>query len=406
MFTQNLLKSTFSGGEWGPGMHSAFEVPRYSSACKEMTNMICRARGSAANRPGLKFVAEAHASEGNVRLLEFQFNVRESYVLEMGHHYIRVITNSGVVVDDLDNEVIITSVYEHTDLEEIRIEQSNDNVYLMHPSYPPYKLGRYSNTDWRFEEVNFGTSIAAPSGVRISDLGNYPLAESEDDETRWDMLVIAVDEDGKYSESSGSCSVYLSQTLSWNSVAGADYYRVYKAENGIYGWVSNVHGTTYKDPDQEGGTLPDMKVTAPVQKRPFDGDGNKPGLATTFKGRLTYGSTNNKPNGIFGSKAGDYENMNTSIPLGDSDAFNWNVLSSKMNRITWLCEYGDDLIIGTEGGVRRHSCGGESLKPDNPKIIPEKTKGGCANIKPMEVGGFNPIYSTGASKSKRFCLFS
>ncbi len=484
MFTQNLLKSSFSGGEWAPGMHSAFEVPRYSTACKEMENAICRPHGTVANRPALKYVGEVHATEGDVRLIGFQFNVRDSYVLELGHQYARVIRSDGIVVDADENEVIIETVYDESDLADLRVEQSNDNLFLTHPSYPPYKLKRYSHTEWVFEEIEYGASIAFPENVRITDVGNISLtfntigitsidadgnesviskeiestidskvtwdeieeAESyqvykkdadgnwgwiystpltyfretdtasggispditstptgassisapvkinvsvpngDEDETCWDVLIIAVDADGKYSDRSEFRTVFMSQTIEWDEVDDAEYYRVYKAENGAFGWVCNTQGTSYKDPDQDAGTVPDMTSTAPIQKLPFEDVDDYPSLASIFKGRMVYGTTNNDPNTMFGSRSGDFDNMNISNPLGDSDAFTWTVLSSQMNKITWLMEYGDNLIVGTEGGIKRHDCDGEALTPDSPNIVAEKTKGGCANIKPLDVG--------------------
>ena len=465
-----------------------FSEPRYPTACKEMTNTICRVHGTASNRPGTKLVAEAYATGGNVRLIDFQFNVSQSYVLEFGHHYIRVLTNSGVVADDNNSDVVIETDFDHNDLNKFRYEQSNDNIYLHHTAYPPYKLGRYSHTDWRLEQIMYGASIAYPANLRVSNAGKVSLAlnnvgitsidgrgkesvlsrvikttvdakitwdeiegakkyqlykqnaegdwgfiystdltyfcetnhasggidpdisstptgqatisppvkinvavpqsnsANTEDETCWDILIIAVDEDGKYSDRSEFVTVFLSQTLEWDEVEGADYYRVYKSENSAFGWVCNTPGTTFKDPDTDAGTLPDMKSTAPIQKLPFDVAGDYPAHSKTFKGRLLYSQTNSKPNTIFGSRTGDYENMNISNPSGDCDAFTWKVLSSQMNKIVWLMEYGDDLIIGTEGGIEMHSCGDDGLVPDSPNIVPSKVKGGCADMPALNVG--------------------
>ena len=292
-----------------------------------------------------------------------------------------MLTKAGVVIDDAKNQVIIATGYDHNDLAGLRVEQSNDNIYLLHQKYTTKKLCRYSHTNWRLVDANYGASLAAPANLWISNQGTGDTTEPS-----WDMLVIAVDENGKYSDRSSVLKVFQSQTLAWSAVSGAEYYRVYKAENNAFGWVCNTPGTTYKDPDQESGTVPDMKSTAPVKKLPFEGAGNYPGYAESFKSRMIYTNSYNKPSTLFGSKTGDFENMNISNPSGDDDAFTWKVLTGKMNKIVWICEYGDDLIIGTEGGIRKHSCGGEALTPDNPNIVGVKTKGGCADIHPLDVG--------------------
>lgn len=49
-----------------------------------------------------------------------------------------------------------TSIYE-TDVYTLSFCQINDVIYITHPDYPPYKLTRYTNTDWQIQQVNFLT---------------------------------------------------------------------------------------------------------------------------------------------------------------------------------------------------------------------------------------------------------
>jgi len=55
--------------------------------------------GGAANRPGTKFVGEVNDSTKNVRLIPFVFNNEQTYVLEFGDLYMRVIKNGAQVVE-------------------------------------------------------------------------------------------------------------------------------------------------------------------------------------------------------------------------------------------------------------------------------------------------------------------
>lgn len=43
------------------------------------------------------------------------------------------------------------------DIRFLQFEQINDVIYITHPDYPPYKLSRFGDTDWIFEQVNFLT---------------------------------------------------------------------------------------------------------------------------------------------------------------------------------------------------------------------------------------------------------
>jgi hypothetical protein len=42
-----------------------------------------------------------------------------------------------------------------THLRDLQFDQSNDVIYVTHEAYPPYKIQRYGETDWRLEKVAF-----------------------------------------------------------------------------------------------------------------------------------------------------------------------------------------------------------------------------------------------------------
>ena len=64
-----------------------------------MENMWVQTSGGASNRPGLEYVCEVKNSSIDTRLVPFEFNTLETYILEFGNEYIRVIVDGGLVVD-------------------------------------------------------------------------------------------------------------------------------------------------------------------------------------------------------------------------------------------------------------------------------------------------------------------
>src|SRR3546814_8092786 len=49
----------------------------------------------------------------------------------------------------------LTTPYGEDDLARLKWAQSADVMYVTHPNFPPYKLGRLGNTTWSFTEVAF-----------------------------------------------------------------------------------------------------------------------------------------------------------------------------------------------------------------------------------------------------------
>jgi len=61
--------------------------------------MIVHATGGASNRPGLRFVVPVKDHSNPPRLISFQFNEDDQYILEFGDQYMRVVRDDGYVLE-------------------------------------------------------------------------------------------------------------------------------------------------------------------------------------------------------------------------------------------------------------------------------------------------------------------
>lgn len=210
----------YNGGEWSPLMDSRVDHPKYRQACRQLHNMVALKQGGATRRPGTKYVGTAkYASSftvqnNEVRLMKFQYSPTTSFILEFGNHYIRFYSNRqqvtinsaatwvsgsnyvlGNYVTDPSNSLIYyciasvsggttqphsdsthwtqQTIYEvpspysgvgnisggswASEIWQVVPCQVNDVVYLVHPSYPPYKLTRIADTNWTMTQVAFMT---------------------------------------------------------------------------------------------------------------------------------------------------------------------------------------------------------------------------------------------------------
>ena len=248
--------TNFTAGELSPRLDGRSDLQKYFQGCKTLQNMVVHPHGGATRRPGTKFIAETK-SNGEARLIPFEFSTTQTYVLEFGNTYMRVYKDGGQVLNS-GTVVEISTPYSAAEANELKFTQSADVLYIVHPSHQPRKLSRTSHTSWTL-------SLYAPTA------------------------------------------------------------------------------------------------------NPFSSSNNFPSCVTFFEERLVFAGTNNDPQKLFFSKAGDFEDMTIGTNAGDG--MNFTIGSDQVNAIKYLKGL-RTLLIGTVGGefVATASTSAEPITPTNIQI--------------------------------------
>jgi len=158
----STIQRSFSGGEIAPALFARADQAKYQSGLKTCRNFMVMRHGGVTNRPGSRFIAEVKDSSQAVRLIKFVFNADQTYVLEFGHQYMRVIRD-GVQLEDGGSPYEIATPYEEEHLPDLQYVQSGDVVTIAHPSYAPRELKRTGHTAWTLTVVDFKPSIDRPA---------------------------------------------------------------------------------------------------------------------------------------------------------------------------------------------------------------------------------------------------
>ncbi len=137
--------NSFNAGELSPLLRYRPDFDKYSSGSAWLENFWVLPQGGIENRPGTEFIAFAKYPEKKVKLVRFEFNADQVEMLEFGDKYARVI----------GTETEVVTPYDHEKLRKLKFIQSGDVLYLVHPEYPPARLSRYANDDWRYEMIEF-----------------------------------------------------------------------------------------------------------------------------------------------------------------------------------------------------------------------------------------------------------
>jgi predicted small integral membrane protein len=102
------LTRSFSAGEITPELFGRIDLAKYQTGLSKCHNFIVLPHGPIVNRAGLQYVLEVKDSTKPVRLIPFYYNTDQTYVLEVGHLYIRFHTAGGTLVENALNITAIS----------------------------------------------------------------------------------------------------------------------------------------------------------------------------------------------------------------------------------------------------------------------------------------------------------
>lgn len=105
----SIMQKSFAGGELSPALYSRTDLAKYSIALRQCRNFYVMRHGGAQNRPGTKFIGEVKDSTKNVRLIPFVFNQSQTYMLEFGDQYMRVVKADSHITLAAQNITAVTN---------------------------------------------------------------------------------------------------------------------------------------------------------------------------------------------------------------------------------------------------------------------------------------------------------
>lgn len=276
-----VIQNSFTGGEQSPAMFGRIDDQGgYQAGLAKCENFIVLPQGPVQNRAGFEFVRAAKYADKKCILIPFTFNTSQTMVIELGEKYARFHTEGATLLGSNGQPYEVATPYLASDLDEIHYVQSADIITLVHPAYAPRELQRYGPADWRLKVIDFGKPLDAPVNLK----GKYVCNAKTDVVTdamrsmyTIRYVVTAVKDTGigaNVDESPQSTAVSVTGnlfvdaskiTLTWDQVADAQRYRVYKTYSGRYGYIGETESTEFVDTNVE----PDESITPPRYIDPF-----------------------------------------------------------------------------------------------------------------------------------------
>ncbi len=410
-------QTSFNAGELSPLLKGRPTLDKYRNGCETLENFIPQIQGPARKRPGTRFVAEVKDSADATRLIPFEYSTTQAYVLEFGDLYIRFYLDGGVVESSPGVPYEIVSPYTSAQLAALEYAQSADVVYITHPEHAPYKLARASALSWTitavtfawppFNDENVGTTTLTASALT----GNITLTASASlfvAAAVGSYFKISEVSASKYNQwttgasySSGDIVFYLGNIYESGTTAAAGsrppIHTTGAESDGAVTWTFLHDGAGYAQvTGYTSGTLVNATVIKRLPATATSGSTRwsegawstrrgYPHAVTFYEDRLWFAGSTSKPQTLWASVSGDYENHK--YGTNDDDALNYTINTQDMNTIEWLAPT-KVLAIGTANGEFTLSATqiSDPVTPTNVKITPQTTFGSAADVKPLRVG--------------------
>lgn len=356
------FQTNFTAGELTPKLAGQVDFKKYNNGVEIMENMTVFPQGGASRRYGTRFVKEVKDSSKVTRLIPFEFNIEQSYVLEFGDQYIRFYKDNGQITSGGSAYEIATPFTESM-LYEIQFTQSADVMYIVHETLTPRKLSRTGHTSWTLTEVEFQ---------------NGPYLDANESSVTFTSSHTGVGTGRTLTASASTFECSPNET----GFHTDDIGRLVKMKDGwgvITGYTSPTVVTWEIKQD-----LGSATATTDWALGAWSEHTGYPKTVSFFEQRLIFGGSTAYPQTIWASESGFYEHFHA----GDgspADSFIYTIAANKVNTIRWLAP-ARDLIVGTAGGefkVGRPT--GEPLQPDNVQITQQTTYGGYST-QPIQIG--------------------
>jgi hypothetical protein len=440
--------SNFTGGELSPRLDGRTDLSKYFNGCKKLQNFIIHPHGGASRRPGTIHIAEVKNSAHGCRLIPFEFNVTQAYILEFGNEYFRVYKDGGQIVSG-GSAVEVTTPYLHTELSELKFTQSADVMYIVHPNHAPRKITRSSHTAWSVTEVDFTRGPMQDPNTTTTTLtangrtGSVTITASASTFASTDVGRLVKLHDGYAKITAYSSATSVTATVQDNEAGVAELAPSYTATTIAFhegdpsstglehndritdsaadfvtqGFKANtkvtISGASNGGNNKSSSVLivqvtadtilfsPSVDFVAEAAGQSVTINGalvadndfalgafstttGFPGATAFFEQRLVFANTSTQPQTIFFSVGGDFENFTAGTD--NDDALTYTIGSNQVNVIRYLSS-GRSLIVGTSGGEFAVTASGSSepLTPTNAQIKRQASYG-SADVQPVSVG--------------------
>lgn len=362
------MQNNFNGGIISPEMYGRSDQAKYQTGVADANNMLVLPHGALDFRNGFEFVSKI---TGPFRLIPFIYSDEQAIVVILNPPWAYFSTMGQMLLNGSGSLLRVAIPYTAAQLPGIRYAQSGDVITMTHKDHRPKLLKRLGATSWSLTNAIFTTEIDAPTIAGTAQNTNTENNHKIDHRyvvTAW-----------KGTEESARSNVVTlnndltvrpnSNTITWDAVAGAEKYTVYKSQSGVWGRIAETVDLTVVDNYIE----PDTTLTPALSRAVFNGVGKYPVAVSYIQQRKVYGGGSQTPQVLNMSRSGTEDNFTYSIPTQDDDSIQFRIAGRDGNGIQHLVPM-NDLLVLTSASAWKISATA-AITPQDIMVYPQANTG-------------------------------
>lgn len=368
------IQNSFTSGELDPKLIARDDIKAYDAGLTTALNVVVLPQGGVKRRPGLKFITELGGSpENGIRLVSFEFNTSDAYLLAFTNLRMYVIKN-GVLQTNIagsGNDYLTTTITS-AQLSEMCWVQSADTLIVVQEDMVPKKITRTSDTAWTITDVTFVFNPQHAFTLTIENTSSAGTLTPSGTEGKITLTTQhgywnASDDVGSYVNVIGSNQFGRARIVAVDSTTVAQalveipFFNTDALANADW-----EHETGYEDT--------------------FSGSRGYPRTATFHQGRLYFGGSKSRPSTIFASRVDSFFDFNPGEGL-DDDAFVATLDTNQLNTITDVLSANYLQIFTTGGEFFAPQDFSDPLTPSNFIAKIQSSHGSKENIRVQNITG-------------------
>jgi hypothetical protein len=364
MTRSRQFKTSFTAGEISRDLAGRGDLRAYDNGARVLRNVLIEPTGGIRRRPGLAFV---DAAQGPGRLVAFEFNIEQTYLLAFHDGAVDVYRGDLKVAS-------LTAPWTASQIAQIAWTQSADTLLVCHPEVAPRRLTRTSDTQWSIQPWAFhheGARIFQPwyrfaaTGVTLTPGGV-----------------------------SGTVSLAASAPVFLPQHAGSRFRLDGRQVEILF--VGSPTQATVQVEEALAGT----GATGNWDEQAFSAQRGWPVSACFHQDRLVIGGSRDLPNRLWLSRSADIWNFDLGTGL-DDEAIEFGILSDQVNAIRAVFS-GRHLQVFTSGAEWMVS--GDPLTPQNIQLHRQTRIGSPTDrfVPPRDVDGATLFVSRNGKEIREF----
>ncbi len=368
------IQNSFTSGELDPKLIARDDVKAYDAGLTTALNVVVLPQGGIKRRPGTKFITELGGSpENGIRLVPFEFNTSDAYLLAFTHNRMAVIKN-GVLQTNIagSGNNYLTTTITSAMLTKMCWVQSADTLIVTQEDIVPKKITRTSDTAWTIADVTFTFNPQHAFTLTIENTSSAGTLTPSGTEGKITLTTQhnywnASDDIGSFVNVIGSNQFGRAKIVAVDSATVAQalieipFFNTDALANADW-----EHETGYEDT--------------------FSGSRGYPRTATFHQGRLFFGGSKSRPSTIFASRINAFFDFNPGEGL-DDDAFVATLDTNQLNTITDILSANYLQIFTTGGEFFAPQDFSDPLTPANFIAKLQSSHGSKENIRVQNISG-------------------